>query len=733
MRNLPKPSRPTSSSPVPSPNSTAAVTSIASTPGGIRRLDNRPLVRSPAGWYFSSMIRNREERQFRLISEFRPQGDQPQAIEKLVQGIEKSKRDQVLLGVTGSGKTFTMANVIARINKPTLVMAPNKTLAAQLYNEFRELFPDNAVRYFVSYYDYYQPEAYVPSTDTYIEKDASINDEIDKLRHSATKALLERSDTLIVASVSCIYGLGSPEAYFDMMVYLEAGSLIQRDQMLRKLVDIQYQRSDLDFHRGTFRVRGDIVEIFPAYEDSSALRIEFFDEQIETIHEIDPIRGKVQRRVDKACIYPASHYVTGEDRMKQATQDIRLELRGRLEELRAEHKLLEAQRLEQRTLYDLELLEEMGFCPGIENYSRHLTGRGPGEPPPTLLSYFPNQFLLFIDESHITVPQIGGMYRGDRSRKETLVEYGFRLPSALDNRPLNFSEFEACLDQAVYVSATPARYEMDQSRGAIVEQLIRPTGLMDPEVIVRPARNQVDDLLEEIRKRAERKERVLVTTLTKRMAEDLTDYYQDLNVKVRYLHSDIETLERVEIIRQLRMGVFDVLVGINLLREGLDLPEVSLVAILDADKEGFLRSDRSLIQTIGRAARNVYGTVILYADSITDSMRLAMDETNRRRSLQAAFNKKHGITPQTVIKSIGSPLVKIYEADYVDVPLAAEKEANYAAKDLPRLIQRLKKEMKKAAEGLEFERAAELRDRIRAIEEQEIGLRNPLMARSPGS
>jgi excinuclease ABC subunit B len=678
------------------------------------------------------MIRNREERQFRLVSEFRPQGDQPQAIEKLVQGIEKSKRDQVLLGVTGSGKTFTMANVIARINKPTLVIAPNKTLAAQLYNEFHDLFPDNAVRYFVSYYDYYQPEAYVPSTDTYIEKDASINDEIDKLRHSATKALLERSDTLIVASVSCIYGLGSPEAYFDMMVYLEEGSRIQRDQMLRKLVDIQYQRSDFDFHRGTFRVRGDIVEIFPAYEDSSALRIEFFDEQIETIHEIDPIRGKVQRRVDKACIYPASHYVTGEDRMKQATQDIRLELKGRLEELRAEHKLLEAQRLEQRTLYDLELLEEMGFCPGIENYSRHLTGRKPGEPPPTLISYFPNQFLLFIDESHVTVPQIGGMYRGDRSRKETLVEYGFRLPSALDNRPLNFSEFEACLDQAVYVSATPARYELDKSRGAIVEQLIRPTGLTDPEVVVRPARNQVDDLLEEIRKRAERKERVLVTTLTKRMAEDLTDYYQDLNVKVRYLHSDIETLERVEIIRHLRMGVFDVLVGINLLREGLDLPEVSLVAILDADKEGFLRSDRSLIQTIGRAARNVYGTVILYADSITDSMRLAMDETNRRRSLQAAFNKKHGITPQTVIKSIGSPLIKIYEADYVDVPLAAEKEGNYGAKDLPRVIQRLKKEMKKAAESLEFERAAELRDRIRAMEEQEIGLRNPLVARSPG-
>ena len=686
----------------------------------------------PWAGIFSLMIRNREERQFRLVSEFKPQGDQPQAIEKLVRGIQNGKKNQVLLGVTGSGKTFTMANVIARINKPSLVIAPNKTLAAQLYNELRELFPDNAVRYFVSYYDYYQPEAYVPSTDTYIEKDASINDEIDKLRHSATKALLERSDTLIIASVSCIYGLGSPEAYFDMMVYLEEGGRIQRDQMLRKLVDIQYQRSDFDFHRGTFRVRGDIVEIFPAYEDSSALRIEFFDEQIETIHEIDPIRGKIQRRVDKACIYPASHYVTGEDRMKQAIRDIRLELKERLEVLRAESKLLEAQRLEQRTLYDLELLEEMGFCPGIENYSRHLTGRKPGEPPPTLLSYFPNQFMLFIDESHVTVPQIGGMYRGDRSRKETLVEYGFRLPSALDNRPLNFAEFEACLDQIIYVSATPAHYELEKSRGGVVEQLIRPTGLTDPELVVRPARNQVDDLLEEIRKRAERRERVLVTTLTKRMAEDLTDYYQDLNVKVRYLHSDIETLERVEIIRQLRMGVFDVLVGINLLREGLDLPEVSLVAILDADKEGFLRSDRSLIQTIGRAARNVHGTVILYADSITGSMRLAIDETNRRRGLQAAFNTEHGITPQTVIKSLGSPLVKIYEADYVDVPLAAEKEANYGTKEFPRAIQRLKKEMKKAAESLEFERAAELRDRIRAMEEQEIGLRNPLAARSPG-
>ncbi len=671
------------------------------------------------------MIRARAAGKFQLISNFKPQGDQPRAIAELVKNLQNNRRRQVLLGVTGSGKTFTMANVVAQINKPTLVIAPNKTLAAQLYAEFRELLPDNAVRYFVSYYDYYQPEAYVPSTDTYIEKDASINDEIDKLRHSATKALLERNDTLIVASVSCIYGLGSPEAYFDLMVYLEEGTAIQRDVMLRKLVDIQYQRSDYDFHRGTFRVRGDIVEIFPAYEDSSALRIEFFDETIEAIHEIDPLRGKIQRRVDKACVYPASHYVTGEGRMKEAVRSIRRELKDRLAELRAENKLLEAQRLEQRTLYDLELLDEMGFCPGIENYSRHLTGRAPGEPPPTLLSYFPNDFLLLIDESHVTVPQIGGMYRGDRSRKETLVEYGFRLPSALDNRPLNFDEFDACLNQVIYVSATPAQYEISLSEGAVVEQLIRPTGLMDPELDVRPARNQVDDLLDEIRKRTERRERVLVTTLTKRMAEDLTDYYQDLNVKVRYLHSDIETLERVEIIRQLRLGEFDVLVGINLLREGLDLPEVSLVAILDADKEGFLRSDRSLIQTIGRAARNVHGRVILYADSVTDSMKRAIDETRRRRRLQAAFNKEHGITPQTVIKSLGSPLVKIYEADYVDVPLAADKAQRYGAADLARMIRQLKKEMKQAAEDLAFEKAAELRDRVRELEKDELALREP--------
>ncbi|HXG51654.1 MAG TPA: excinuclease ABC subunit UvrB [candidate division Zixibacteria bacterium] len=665
-----------------------------------------------------------EARPFRLVSQFKPQGDQPAAIAKLVEGLRRGKRHQVLLGVTGSGKTFTMANVIAAANRPTLVLAPNKTLAAQLYNEFRELFPENAVRYFVSYYDYYQPEAYVPSTDTYIEKDASINDEIDKLRHSATKALLERRDTVIVASVSCIYGLGSPEAYFDLMVYLEEGNRIERDAVLRKLVDIQYQRNDADFHRGTFRARGDVVEIFPAYEDVSALRIEFFDDMIEAIYEIDPIRGRVQRRVDKAAIYPASHYVTTAERMKEAIAGIRAELRERLAELRGEGKLLEAQRLEQRTLYDLELLEEMGFCPGIENYSRHLTGRRPGEPPPTLLNYFPPDFLLFIDESHVTVPQIGGMYRGDRSRKETLVEYGFRLPSALDNRPLNFEEFEACVNQAIYVSATPGPYELEKSGGAVVEQLIRPTGLTDPEVVVRPARSQVDDLLDEIRKRVERNERVLVTTLTKRMAEDLTDYYQELNVRVRYLHSDIETIERVEIIRQLRLGQFDVLVGINLLREGLDLPEVSLVAVLDADKEGFLRSDRSLIQTIGRAARNVNGTVILYADTVTESMKRAIDETNRRRRVQAAFNRKHGITPQTVIKSLGSPLVKIYEADYVEVPVAAEPVAPYTPGEIAGQLKQLRKAMQQAARALEFEKAAELRDRIRELEKLELSVRS---------
>jgi len=676
------------------------------------------------------MAHQRRDGQFRLVSDFKPQGHQPQAIEKLVQGIKKGLSDQVLLGVTGSGKTFTMANVISQVNRPTLVIAPNKTLAAQLYNEFKELFPDNAARYFVSYYDYYQPEAYVPSTDTYIEKDASINDEIDKLRHATTMALLERQDVVIVASVSCIYGLGSPEAYFEMMVYLEEEMEIDRDQVLRKLVDIQYQRSDYDFHRGTFRVRGDVLEVFPAYEDRSSVRIEFFDDKIESLNEFDPIRGKVQRRVARVAIYPASHYVTGEDRKKRAVVAIREELKERLQQLRSENKLLEAQRLEQRTRYDLELLAEMGFCPGIENYSRHLTGRKPGEPPPTLLNYFPDNFLLFIDESHVSIPQIGGMYRGDRSRKETLVEFGFRLPSALDNRPLNFEEFESFSNQTIYVSATPAQYEIEKSGRVIVEQVIRPTGLMDPEVLIRPARSQVDDLLEEIRKRTEKDERVLVTTLTKRMAEDLTDYYQDLNVRVRYLHSDIETIERVEIIRDLRKGAFDVLVGINLLREGLDLPEVSLVAILDADKEGFLRSARSLIQTMGRASRNVNGTVILYADSTTQSMKQAIDETNRRRRVQAAFNKKHRITPRTIIKSLGTPLVQVYDADYVTVPLVAEREEGYVAvSEIPRLVEKLKKEMRGAAANLEFEKAAELRDRIHGLQEREIGLRDPVSAR----
>ncbi len=676
------------------------------------------------------MVGQRKDMLFQLESSFQPQGDQPLAIAKLTAGLEQGRKQQVLLGVTGSGKTFTMGNVIAQVQKPTLVIAPNKTLAAQLYNEFKGMFPRNGVRYFVSYYDYYQPEAYVPSTDTYIEKDASINDEIDKLRHSATKALLERRDVVIVASVSCIYGLGSPEAYFDMMVFVEQGMVIDRDLLLRKLVDIQYQRNDYDFHRGTFRVRGDVVEVFPAYEDVSALRLEFFGENIEAIYEIDPIRGKVQRRIDKAAIYPASHYVTSQDRLEKAIQGIRLELKETLLELRAHNKLLEAQRLEQRTLYDLELLEEMGFCPGIENYSRHLTGRQPGEPPPTLLNYFPQDFLLIIDESHVTVPQIGGMYRGDRSRKGTLVEYGFRLPSALDNRPLNFEEFENAVNQVIYVSATPAEYELQQSQGRVVEQLIRPTGLTDPEVEVRPARTQVDDLLEEIRRRIENKERVLVTTLTKRMAEDLTDYYQDLGIKVRYLHSDIETIERVDIIRDLRKGTFDVLVGINLLREGLDLPEVSLVAILDADKEGFLRSARSLIQTIGRAARNLNGRVILYADTVTESMKRAIEETNRRRRLQSEFNKQHGITPRTIVKAIGTSLVEVYEADYLTVPVAAEQAAEYVNLDeIPQRIQSLRKQMKKASQELDFERAAKLRDEISQLQERELGLKQPLVAR----
>lgn len=660
---------------------------------------------------------------FSLVSDFQPQGDQPQAIDQLVAGVEEGLRHQVLLGVTGSGKTFTMANVIARLNRPALIMAPNKTLAAQLYSELKELFPENAVRYFVSYYDYYQPEAYVPQSDTYIEKDAAINEEIDKMRHSATKALLERRDAVIVASVSCIYGLGSPETYFDLILFVEEGAQVERDALLRKLVNIQYQRDDFDFHRGTFRVRGDVVEVFPAYEESKAIRIEFFGDTVETIAEIDPLRGKVIRRIDKISIYPASHYVTTSNRLKKATAGIRAELAERLAELQAEHKLLEAQRLEQRTLYDLALLEEMGFCPGIENYSRHLDGRAPGEPPFTLLNYFPKDYVLFIDESHVTVPQIGGMYRGDRSRKTTLVEYGFRLPSALDNRPLSFTEFERMAGQTIYVSATPGDYERKQSDRRIVEQLIRPTGLIDPEIVVRPAKAQVDDLLDEIHKRVDKGERVLVTTLTKRLAEDLTDYYQELGVKVRYLHSDIDTIERVEIIRELRRGAFDVLIGINLLREGLDIPEVSLVAILDADKEGYLRSERSLIQTIGRAARNVNGMVLMYADTMTDSMRRAIGETQRRRGIQSAYNEEHDITPQSVKKALASPLVKVYEADYVTVPVAAEATEEYLSpQQLAAQIEQTRKAMKDAAAALEFEQAAELRDRLHALEQRALGV-----------
>jgi excinuclease ABC subunit B len=662
---------------------------------------------------------------FRVRADFEPKGDQPAAIAALAEGVRAGARHQVLLGVTGSGKTFTVSQVVAAVNKPTLVIAPNKTLAAQLFHEFRGFFPDNAVRYFVSYYDYYQPEAYVPSTDTYIAKDASINDEIDKMRHAATKALLERTDVLVVASVSCIYGLGSPASYFDMLVVLERDDTVERDTVLRKLVDMQYQRNDYDFHRGTFRVRGDVVEIYPAYEEGRAIRVELFGDQVEAISEIDPLRGTVLRPVERVAIYPASHYVATAPTLAKAVDGIRIELKERLNELRDSRRLLEAQRLEQRTLYDLELLAEMGFCPGIENYSRHLDGREPGQPPYTLIDYFPDDFLLVVDESHVTIPQIGGMYRGDRSRKETLVEFGFRLPSALDNRPLGFEEFLTRIPQALYVSATPGDWEVREAKGGVVEQLIRPTGLMDPEVIVRPAGHQVDDLVEEIRRRVADGDRVLVTTLTKKMAEDLTDYMQDIAIRVRYIHADVTTIERSEIIRELRKGSFDVLVGINLLREGLDLPEVSLVAILDADKEGYLRSERSLIQTIGRAARNVRGTVIMYADRVTASMGRAIGETERRRAAQGAYNAAHGITPQTIVKAIADPLVVACDADYVTVPIAEDALGADAPVDpaaLAKQIAALRAEMRDAARQLEFERAAALRDRVRALEERLLGV-----------
>ncbi len=659
--------------------------------------------------------------EFKLVSPNEPRGDQPEAIKQLTAALKAGKRDTVLLGVTGSGKTFTMAHTIQNLQKPALVLAPNKTLAAQLYAEFKELFPENAVEYFVSYYDYYQPEAYIPSSDTFIEKDSAINDQIDQLRHSATRNLLSRRDVIIVASVSCIYGLGSPDIYRGMVIPLKQGQEYRRDSFLMQLVEVQYQRNDYDFHRGTFRVRGDVVEVFPAFEESDAYRIQFWGDEIEKLSKIDPITGKTTAELDQIAIYPGSHYVTDKQQLKNSIRSIQDELRERLVELKSMNKLIEAQRLESRTYYDIEMLEEMGFCNGIENYSRHMTGRKPGEPPPTLLEYFPEDFVLFIDESHVTVPQVGGMYRGDRARKMTLVEHGFRLPSALDNRPLNFSEFESLINKVVYVSATPGKYEMEKSKGLVFEQIIRPTGLIDPEVVVKPARGSVDDLYGEVRKRIEKKQRVLVTTLTKRMAEDLTEYYQKMGLKVQYLHSDIDALQRVEILRQLRLGTFDVLVGINLLREGLDIPECGLVAIMDADKEGFLRSQTSLIQTIGRAARNVDGSVILYADKITDSMDFALKETERRKVIQKAYNEKHGITPQTIKKNIHDPLYQVEQMDYFEVSIGKKGKAVKDA-DLPKEIQRIEKLMKKAAHDLDFEKAAELRDNLSALKRRHMGL-----------
>ena len=649
---------------------------------------------------------------FELHSSYKPSGDQPQAIEKLVKGIKEGKKHQTLLGATGTGKTFTISNVIKEVNKPTLVIAHNKTLAGQLYSEFKQFFPNNAVEYFVSYYDYYQPEAYVPQSDTYIEKDASINDEIDKLRHSATSALFERRDVIIIASVSCIYGLGDPEEYKEQVVSVRTGMEIERDQLLRRLVDVQYERNDVNFQRGTFRVRGDVVEIFPASRDEHCIRIEFFGDEVDRIREVDALTGEILGERNHVAIYPASHFVTREEKMKIAIENIEKELEEQLEKFREEGKLLEAQRLEQRTKYDLEMMREMGFCSGIENYSRHLTLREPGATPYTLLDYFPDDFLLVVDESHVTLPQVRGMYNGDQARKQVLVDYGFRLPSALDNRPLKFEEFEKHINQAIYVSATPGPYEKEHCP-EMVEQIIRPTGLLDPTIDVRPIEGQIDDLVDEINKRTKKNERVLVTTLTKKMAEDLTDYLKEMGIKVEYLHSEIKTLERIEIIRELRKGTFDVLVGINLLREGLDIPEVSLIAILDADKEGFLRSETSLIQTIGRAARNANGHVIMYADNMTDSMKKAIEETKRRRSIQEAYNKQHGITPKTIQKNI---------PELIRATHAAEAEEKYITKvtkgkkltksELDKLIATLEQEMKEAAKALDFERAAELRDTI---------------------
>lgn len=653
---------------------------------------------------------------FKLFSEFIPKGDQTHAIDTLTQRILSGKKHHVLLGVTGSGKTFTMANVIEKVGKPTLVIAPNKTLAAQLYSEFRMLFPENAVEYFVSYYDYYQPEAYIPSSDTYIQKDSSINEMIDKLRHSATRSVLSRRDAIVVASVSCIFGLGAPEEYLSMRIDMEKDMEITRDKLLADLVAIHYERNDFDFYRGVFRVRGDRVEIFPSYEESKALRIDFFGDEIEAISEIDPLRGILKKHLDRVTIYPASHFVTQKSILQNAAKTITAELKQRIDYFRANNKLIEAQRIEERTDFDLEMMQELGYCNGIENYSRHLTQRAPGEPPPTLLDYFPKEFLVVIDESHISIPQLRAMYKGDRSRKKTLVEFGFRLPSALDNRPLKFEEFNSKNSQVVYVSATPSDYEIAKAKNELVEQIVRPTGLIDPRIDVRSAENQVDNLFEEIQNCRKRNERVLVTTLTKRMAEDLTEYYSDIGIKVRYLHSDIRTLERMDIIHDLRRGKFDVLIGINLLREGLDIPEVSLVAILDADKEGFLRSTRSLVQICGRASRNVKGQVIMYADSVTPSMKQAIDETNRRRNIQELYNKKHSIIPESIEKSITSVFESMYETNDKPSDSVSEAVAQYdSLDDLDDIIKNLKKEMKAAADELEFERAAELRDQIEAI------------------
>lgn len=666
---------------------------------------------------------------FKLRTEYAPTGDQPAAIEQLASNIEAGVRDQVLLGVTGSGKTFTVANVIAQVNRPALVLAPNKTLAAQLYNEFRALFPENAVEYFVSYYDYYQPEAYVPSSDTYIEKDSAINDDIDKLRHAATHALLTRRDVIIVASVSCIYGLGSPEYYARLIIPVEVGQRVSMDAIITKLVDVQYQRNDMDFHRGTFRVRGDVLEVIPAYEHERALRLEFFGDEIEAVREIDPLTGEILGNIGKTVIYPASHYVSDRDNLERAMSDVRDELGERLRLFQSQNKLVEAQRLEQRTQLDLEMMQELGYCTGIENYSRHLDGRKEGDPPATLLDYFPDDFVLFADESHISIPQVGGMFKGDRSRKTTLVDFGFRLPSALDNRPLEFHEFLERLNQVVYVSATPGKWELERSQGIVAEQIIRPTGLLDPEVEVRPVKGQIDDLLGECRSRVEKHERVLVTTLTKRMAEDLTEYLNSMGVAARYLHSDIDTMERMAIIKALRAGEFDVLVGINLLREGLDIPEVSLVTILDADKEGFLRSTGSLIQTFGRAARNAGGKVLLYADTVTASMRAAMGETARRRAKQQDWNETHGITPTTISKPLATPFDSLYTSSsegkgkrgrgkQAQQPAAASASVDITAQNVARYLKQFEREMRDAARDLEFEKAAALRDRIKQLREQ---------------